>query len=150
MLALERQDGLRDVSPPLLIEKNSVFCSQTLPMGSAYYCVASMHSLQSSCRLSEMVCMYADPISYAITENNCHEPEYVWVISHISVYSETVMVLDKIMNALELVVGSIILCRQVDLPTIVPLSSTAVIYMKRFLMSSFFLLILHVMIGLQV
>lgn len=138
--------------PLSLAEKNYVFCPQTVFMGSVYYCFASMHSLQSSCRLSGMVRMYADPVSSAIRENNCDETDiqYLWVISPVSVYSEIVIVLDEITNALELIVGSTKLCRQVDLPTIVPLSSTVVIYIEALLDGVVFFLILQVLIGLQV
>jgi hypothetical protein len=45
----------------------------------------------------------------------------------ISVQSEIAMVLDKIAKALEMVAGSIKMCRQVNLPTITYLSSNDVI-----------------------
>lgn len=53
------------------------------------------------------------------------------------------------MNALELIVDSAKLCRKVDLPTIVPLSSTVVIYIEALLEGVVFYN-LQVMIGLQV
>lgn len=82
-----------------------------------------------------MVRIYEDPVSSAIRENNCDETDiqYVCVISPVSVYSEVVMVLDEIMNALDLIVGSTKLCREVDRQTIVPLWSTVVIYIEALL-----------------